>query len=394
MRLLRALALLLLALTFPLSAQAREWLRAQTPRFVVYSDGYPQELERWARKLAMFDAVLKSIYGGGDDLPGSPLTVFLLSGNGDVAALAGQKNLTGFYGATSEGSYAVASRKPGYFDTQLSGQMTLFHEYGHHFMFRHLPGSYPVWYREGFAEYVSTTSFDQDWRWTFGRPSPARMKLLRKDPLSIATILTASVDDFRPNDKARFYAWSWRLVAMLNAVPERKAQLARYLELCARGTPLRQAASVFGDLSRLESDLRAWPAETPGPLADHPPVREPGPVTVSPLGPLASQLLDLRLERLAGKGGVLVLAQLRELSERHPDDPAIALELAEVLRDAAQAAGGDFAPAQAAADKAGSLAPGNARAAAIAADIAMRQFKRHPGAGLGKGARGPVARDG
>ncbi len=86
--------------------------------------------------------------------PGSPLTIYLLDEGEDVERLTGRENIQGLYSPSSEGSYLIASRAPGYYKERLSGQRVLFHEYTHHFMYRHFNSAWPVWYREGFAEYA------------------------------------------------------------------------------------------------------------------------------------------------------------------------------------------------------------------------------------------------
>lgn len=193
------IAAFLLALLWLVSApaQARQWVRAEMPGVVLYSDGYPHELQRWALKLRLFDALLRQQFNltEPDADTGSPLTIYLLEEGKDVETLTGLKNIQGLYSPSSEGSFLIASRAPGYQKEQLSGQITLFHEYTHHFMYRHFTSAWPSWYREGFAEYASAATFDADWKATVGQPNWPRMKHLDGKPMPLATVLTASVDD-------------------------------------------------------------------------------------------------------------------------------------------------------------------------------------------------------
>jgi len=375
----------------PTTAQARDWLRAETPELVIYSDGYPLELKRWVRKVQNFDALLKARFGGGGDPAGAKLTIYLLEDGKAVSRLVGRKNLTGFYSASSEGSFALASRKPSYYDHQMSGQMSLFHEYTHHFTYRHLTGAYPAWFREGFAEYASTATFDRNWNAAFGLPAGPRLKHLRKKPIPIETILTASVEDFKPDKRARFYAWSWKLVHMLNSRPERTRQLARYLRLFGKGVGTRQAAASFGDLEQLESELvdyqpirqsrqssKAQPTED---TASEKVEIETVEIQVSSLDPLESRLIDLQLARLVKNRSNSGQAAIRALAAANPQNPAVQLEFALWQRERALESGStDFSVAEAAARRAMAAKPDNSRAITIWAELAMRRLKADPAA--------------
>ena len=62
--------------------------------------------------------------------------------------------------AKPAGAIAVVPRNTGT-DGVFTGQLVLFHEYAHHFMLQYAPAAYPAWYVEGFAEVVSTASFER-----------------------------------------------------------------------------------------------------------------------------------------------------------------------------------------------------------------------------------------
>lgn len=384
MRLSRFLVSLCIALSLTLGlttpAAAREWLRASLPGIVIYSDGQAHDLKMWALKIELFDALLKKRYGSGTEEQGSPLTIYLLDDAKAVSNQAGRANLTGFYSSSTEGSFAVASRQREYYAERLSGQMSLFHEYTHHFMYRHFVSAYPAWYREGFAEYLSTTTFDMDWRPTIAVPAIHRYSELRKSPPSLESIFTSSVEDFKPDEKARFYAWSWKLVYMLSADSVRREQLGRYLKLYAEGEEsLRAASMAFGDLKRLEGELRGYVAPASGVTLPDPVLPKRDLVNVETLDPVQSQLVDLHLNRRLKIAPLRTSASLLELDAAYPARPDVLLELA--LAQKAQGLAGDanaFAMAEATAAKAMALSPEEARIVAVWADLAIRRMKRNP----------------
>jgi hypothetical protein len=381
-----ALAIVALALfAAALPAQARGWLRAEAPGIVVLSDGFPHELQRWTLKVQLIDALLRRELGAGDrpDDPGSPLTIYLLEDGKAVEQLTGRDNLHGLYSPSSEGSYLIASRAPGYDRTRLSGEMTLFHEYAHHFMYRHFASAYPAWYREGFAEYVGAVSFDADWNARLGAPAWPRLKALEGKPMPLATILTASVDTLPESERVRFYAWSWKLVHMFETQPGERFRLERCLRLFARGrNPTEAAQSAFGDLAALEKKLHAYVPDPrggrtialAGVASTH--------VETSALDPLAARLADLRLARLAGANRKATLAQLALLVEAYPRSAEARRELALATRDTATGkdSAATLAEALVHADAALALAPGDLRSIAVRADIAFRRLAAIPGA--------------
>ncbi|MEZ5743824.1 MAG: hypothetical protein R3D89_08870 [Sphingomonadaceae bacterium] len=320
---------ILLSLWLAVPAQAREWLRAETPHFTIYSDGYPMELERWAKKLEWFDQILRREIGAKSARPvGEPLTVYLLEDAKAVQQVTGQRYLAGIYYQSSEGPFLIANRKPGYRKEELSGQATLFHEYAHHFMYRNSTAAYPAWYREGFAEYVSTVAFDIDRHYTFGAPTYHRLKQLKKRDVAVNTLLNSEVDDIEAKHRANFYAWSWLLTHLLKSDPARPRQLDAYLAAFARGASPEQAAQVFGDLDALEQQLRTYAETDLLYRRSREPLGETPEVKAEALGPVGSQLLELHLARQVGQSPDEALGALRQLAAAHPGNADVLAELA------------------------------------------------------------------
>jgi len=374
---IRLIASLVVALLCLVSApsHAREWVRTELPGVIIYSDGYPHELQRWALKLRLFDALLRAQTGRPpqDRNSGSPLTIYLLDEGKDVERLTGRENLQGLYSPSIEGSFLIANRAPAYDKTRLSGQMSLFHEYTHHFMYHHFTTAWPVWYREGFAEYASAITFDADHKATIGLPNWPRLKHLDGKPMAVEKVLNASVEDFKPDDRARFYAWSWKLVHVLMASPEDRRNLARYLRLFASGTDSWAAAqAAFGDLELLETRLHAHVPDPRGGKIVEVFLPEEEATAVSAFDPMSSRLIDLRLERRAGRNRKATAAGLRALVSANPGNGEARQELALAL------SGIDLSEARMQALQAISLSPDDPRARAIWAGVAFRQVKTNP----------------
>ena len=142
-------------------AQAR-WLRAETPHFVLYSDGPEANLRRFAADLEDFDALLRSVHGLDATVgPARKLDVYLVAGHNDLSRVlpTASESVAGIYRANLGDIYAVAIRGE---RGSGNGQRFLFHEYVHHFMLQNFSAAYPAWLMEGYAEYFGATRIEPD----------------------------------------------------------------------------------------------------------------------------------------------------------------------------------------------------------------------------------------
>ncbi|HZZ35548.1 MAG TPA: hypothetical protein VFE03_07455, partial [Caulobacteraceae bacterium] len=150
---------LVLALTPPTFAHAR-WLRAESPLFIVYTDGGESDLRKFTDRLERYDAFLRLLTGTTEPPAKQKMTVYLVAGSRTLSQIwpDAPPNVLGFYSAAASGIAAVAIRAEGE-SLMINAQQVLFHEYAHHFMLQYYPGAYPTWYQEGFAEFCSTVDF-------------------------------------------------------------------------------------------------------------------------------------------------------------------------------------------------------------------------------------------
>jgi len=215
------------------------WREARTPNFIVYSDGSEDQARAFAAGLEDYDALLRTLTGVGETDFAAPLKVYVVGAGKALPGFeAGEQGRAGFYVARVGATLAFAARgdRPG-----LSGQEILQHEYAHHFMKRHHPAYHPVWYVEGFAEYLMTASFEAG-RAQVGRPNLGRSAtLLGGTWLPLETVLTRSPDSLNPVQRSQFYAESWLLVHYLLSSPERSNGLSTYLDALAQGVAERDA---------------------------------------------------------------------------------------------------------------------------------------------------------
>ena len=345
----------LAALAAAAPAQA-EWREATTKHFVIYSEDSEKTLRDFATRLERFDAAIRHMRSlpDPDVSPSNRLTIFVVPSSA-VSKLYGKggANVGGFYMGRMEGSYAITPRIGSGGDSEDHEQLVLLHEYGHHFMFQTYPGAHPAWLVEGFAEFHSTARFDRNGSVGLGLPANHRAYgLLTMKPIKIDTLLTAAVGDLKPEDMDVFYGRGWLLTHYLTLDPARKGQLAAYLRLLNAGKPsLAAAKEAFGDLATLDKDLNRYLRQSSLIYHKLPPERiSIGPVAIRTLPPGADAVMDVRIRSKRGvneEQAKALLPLARKAAAPFPADVMAQVTLAEAAYDA-----GEYAEAEAAADRA------------------------------------------
>ena len=243
-----ALAVLAGALSLGAGAANAEWLRAESPNFIVYSESGEDRLRAQLGELEDFRQLLRQLTGTADPPEQTRLSVYMIRGIADLRQIwpGASAAIGGFYNATPEGVLAVVDAESGRGWT--GRNETLFHEYAHHFMLQHFPGVYPPWYVEGFAEYVATARFDGD-TIEYGRTNAARASWIadRSGWIPMEHLLFSSTEAVEGRPMAQYYAQSWLLLHYLLRDPVRMRQLNRYLVAVGGGQAPRAAfQEAFG----------------------------------------------------------------------------------------------------------------------------------------------------
>lgn len=170
-------------------ADAGTWREAQTDHFIVYSDGSQRQLEDFAAKLETFDAVLRVFTRTKTEPEPLKTLVLLLPSSKAVQGLmrdnygGNSRNVAGFYRSLLGRPVAVVDRSRADHEFDMDGQIVLFHEHVHAFMWSMSGQSYPSWYVEGFAEYFSTVKirYKDEVEIEVGRPAVHRVPTLALD---------------------------------------------------------------------------------------------------------------------------------------------------------------------------------------------------------------------
>jgi len=336
------------------------WQKVSSPHFVIYADDSPDKLREFANRLERFDKAVRLVRGMADPAlgDGNRLTVFVVPDIKDVQRLAGTDhgmttNLAGFYRADGTGSIAVVPKRSG--DSEkpwMDDQETFFHEYAHHLMYSDLTAPTPLWYSEGFAEFMSTASFAKDGSVTLGRAATGRaMEVTDSKTFSLDRMLSGKVEQLSEGEWSSLYSRGWLLTHYLTFDLARKGQIERYLKAIAKGTDGATAASAFGDLKALDRDLKTYVNRRRlSAVKVAAAALETGPIKVEQMSAGAEEMMEHRMRLKAGvtKGELPALAQsIRSIAARHPADAFAQTTLAAV-----EIQSGQFAAAEAAAERA------------------------------------------
>ena len=328
---LSVVAALLFALlsVLPGPAHAR-WLKAESARFIVYSNGQERSLRAYAAKLEGFEAILRAYHAmPTEGAAPRKFEVYLIANNLQLRRVAPtiSESTYGLYVASRDGIFAIGLRDSTY------GDHVLFHEYTHHFMMQHFPYGYPAWVREGYAEYFSTVTIE-DTTIEVGRPSPMRAGwlLTAKGQMPMARLLTATPMKIKsPDDRGAFYAQSWHLTHYMFSDPERKKQMDAYLRAVASGAPSVEAMEKATGMSvdALGRKVRAYQNIGYTRITREAPAEAEIQVTTLPASADDLLLDNLRPHSLipeAERPGFV--ARMRGAAARRPDDRLAQLALA------------------------------------------------------------------
>jgi len=357
---------------------AAAWHQATSRHFVVYADAAEREVRATAVRLERFDAAMRRLH----QVPAEPaqpanrVTVYVV--NGGPSAIerlygAGGRYVGGFYLPRSTGSVAFTPRRMGTGGNDLTADIVLFHEYAHHFLLGNYAGAYPAWFSEGYAEFVSTTTFEKDGSVMLGRAAQHRAAGLFGTARLPAEAMFAPAG--RPlDDRQRelLYGRGWLLTHMCLTNAARRTQFSAYLHALNDGRPSLDAArAAFGDLKTLDRDLDTYLGRSLQAFRIPVPTPPDADIAVRPLDPGERALIDLRIVSERGvdrAAGQALFARAAPIAARFPADAGAQGWFAEMAFDA-----GRDAEAEGAADRAIAADPRSAQALLYKARVHMRR---------------------
>ncbi len=245
-----------------MAAHAR-WLKAESPLFVIYSDGSEDELKDYTQKLEEYDGLLRRMTGTKAAPSPNKLTIYLVKNNKQLREVTPgvSRDVQGLYLARTSGTIAIAVRKDVGGKNWLPAQSIIFHEYTHHFVYQYFPANYPNWTSEGMAEYFSGVSFQPE-KIEVGKFQLARVFPLKtREWLPVENLFIPPEHD--KGDMGMFYPESWLVTHYMMDDPARRAKLDGFLKAAGRGEETAAAfTSQFGmDFADFDKVMKAYLAK-------------------------------------------------------------------------------------------------------------------------------------
>lgn len=327
-RLLAAFGAGLVALTALAAGPASaDWRRAESERFIVYSENSEGVLRAYVQKLERFDLFMRQRLGLSlDEPPLNKMTIVLVDNRRELQVISPRisDGIVGVYYPVTEGIFAVAIRD--------GDDDTLLHEYTHHFMFQHSRASYPAWLTEGFAEYFMTADIDNDSITIGGYNINRAIWLQDASWLSIDDLLSKRQGELRrPTDQATYYPVAWLLTHWFMGNTERRVQLQAYIDdVNAGGDPVEAMQRATGlTIPQLRNALRTY-MNGRIPRTRYTFDLQPAYVSITTLPPAEADLLLLgqRLKIGVREGMREATAEeVRRRAARHGDAPFARLQL-------------------------------------------------------------------
>jgi hypothetical protein len=276
-----------------------KWMRAESPRFTVYSNGDEGVLREYVAKLELFDSWLRYRHGMPiDGVPPRKLTLYLVGNTSEFKVVwpGISSGVQGFYKADIDEIFAMAVR-------QREDNHVIQHEYVHHFMMQYFPYGYPSWLIEGYAEYFGSVTITGK-KIEVGRNEIRGDNVLFGPWVSTDKVLGKRPFELKGNDSpSMFYAQAWLMTHYFMSDPGRYQQLQAYMKAVGGGAdPVKSMEQITGLTSdQLQMKLKAY-STSPIPYRTFTATDLPTPnIEILRLSPAADKLLLAELSlRAAG----------------------------------------------------------------------------------------------
>jgi tetratricopeptide (TPR) repeat protein len=328
----------------PQSARA-DWHEASSDHFVIYANQSEKEIREYSDRLERYHNAMEGRMRlpKYKPSPSNRVTIYVVRDVEQIRKLAGGGNrfIAGFYQPRAGGSVAFVPRIETETEEATFSEIILLHEYAHHFMYSRVSGTFPLWLREGFAEFYGTAKFFKDGSVGLGYPAQHRGgELFYAKDVPIERLLDSKAyTDKKTKAYDEFYGRSWLLFHFLSFAPERAGQLGDYIQRLSVGEKeLEAATGAFGDLKVLDKDLgkylrqrRVSASKMSGEGLT------PGPILVRKMDTAETAIMPVKLQSRRGvtlEQAQELLPDARKIAAVHPVSAAVQSALAEAEFDA------------------------------------------------------------
>ena len=240
-----AIATLLASFGF-LPAAYGETIEVKSDNIIFVGDVPEEAGRRIVKNLEVFRGTILSLVGLENKPDRTPLRVYGSKNSATLGRYVGIKNVAGVYVKGYDGPVFVTVTRGNFKGNKWSTQVAL-HEYGHHVLHALSRDNFPRWYDEGFANYFSTFTIDEDII-TIGAPTLEHGTSLKSDRWMTPETVLSSVRSYPKRGWInQFYGQSWLYVHYMQNHPEMGKKLPTYLAaLKTESDPLKAFETSFG----------------------------------------------------------------------------------------------------------------------------------------------------
>jgi Tfp pilus assembly protein PilF len=260
------ICLLLIATVAGARDKPDDWIEVRSPHFLVATNANEKQGRRIADQFERMRSVFHVAFPKMQIDLGTPIIVLACKDEKSFRALEPQAYLA--KGSLKLGGLFLSGLDKNYVLLRLDAEgehpyAVVYHEYTHLLTGKSAVWM-PLWMNEGLAQFYENTDIHEK-DVELGQPSAELLMVLRQNQLLPLDVLFR-VDEKSPyyheeNKGNIFYAESWALTHYL-MVTDRKnntQQMKNYSDLLAKGTdPVTAAATAFGDLKKLQSELASY----------------------------------------------------------------------------------------------------------------------------------------
>ncbi|MBI1180948.1 MAG: tetratricopeptide repeat protein [Alphaproteobacteria bacterium] len=237
------------------------WQEIRSEHFRIFTNGDVDVVRDLAGDLENFRRIFMLMTGKTNVDSPVPFTIIAVVNRNEFDEFFAQPFVAGVFGGNLLGSHAVidlSTRRPDRNGKPvLAADLIIKHEYVHFLLRTTSRIRYPLWYEEGFAEFLSTAEYDHG-DVMVGMPVVDRHISLSSDfGLSSMDHLLASTHADRQVRTDILYAQGWLLVHHLMTTPDLLAKFVDYLKrFDETGDSVASFRAVYGDKTdEIQHDL-------------------------------------------------------------------------------------------------------------------------------------------
>jgi len=226
----------------PTISEAKQ-IEIRSENFIISGDLRQKDGEALLRDLELFRKNVFLILGVDGRPEVIPVRVYVAKNEKGFKAITGTGGFGGMYTMTHNGPAFVLNGKNGFRRGEGARHIAL-HEYTHHIVSTYTHADYPLWYNEGFANFLATFTF-KNGTFRVGDPYDPYAYALRQKNWMPMTVVLASMEKYPFNlgdtskigqqTTSQFYAQTWLTTHYLRNEEKYKGKLKEYLSRLNKG---------------------------------------------------------------------------------------------------------------------------------------------------------------